>query len=133
MPREQIIEIFKQGTLPQSPQGYSRGTAIFYPGTKRALILKGIARMLWQGKAFLGEGIIRNRWFGFNIFKGRTYTEASWLDGKPALIIDYAGMSGPFEPFRDELREIGPGLILGRFYFKEDRKYICHFTLELPK
>jgi hypothetical protein len=131
MNRDQLIELFKQGTVPDSPQGYSRGTALFFPGTWRTVPLSKLTRLIWQGKDYLEPGFIRNRWFGFDIIKGRTYVEESWLDGKPALILDYAGLSRPFHPVRDEIRQINPGLQLGRLYFKgPPRRYVCHFTLE---
>jgi hypothetical protein len=131
--RDQLIELFKQGTVPVSPRGYSRGTAIFYPATWRTVPLSKLARVIWQGKDYLADGLIRNRWFGFNMIKGRSFVEESWLDGKPALILDYVGFSRPFHTLRDELREIQPGLHLGRLYFKgPPRRYVCHFTLELP-
>jgi hypothetical protein len=131
--RDQLIQLFKQGTVPVSPRGYSRGTAIFYPGTWRTLPLTKLTRLIWQGKDYLEDGFIRNRWFGFDIFKGRSFIEDSWLDGKPALILDYVGLSRPFHSVRDEVREIQPGLHLGRLYFKgPPPRYVCHFTLELP-
>jgi hypothetical protein len=133
MSRDQLIELFKQGTVPVSPRGYSRGTAIFYPGTWRTVPLSKLTRLIWQGKDYLEAGFIRNRWFGFDIFKGRSYVEESWLDGKPALILDYEGLSRPLSPLRDELRQIQPGLQLGRLYFKRPHpRYVCHFALEVP-
>lgn len=77
----------------------------------------------WRGKTFRsrgaerGEGInridlgfTRARWFPF-----ATRFDASYLDGRPALVLDYASTGNP-PPIRqivDELREVAPGLYLG--------------------
>ena len=40
----------------------------------------------------------------------------SWYDGRPALILDYSRTSRLYSPYRDEIRQVGPGLYLGRMY-----------------
>lgn len=76
----------------------------------------------WQGKSFQaendndGEGINRvtffgrRRWFTF-----RTRFGASFLDGKPAFVLDYSGPANPpmIRSIVDEVREVAPGLYLG--------------------
>jgi hypothetical protein len=43
------------------------------------------------------------------------YVGESWLDGKPSLILDYAG-SKRFGDVRDEMREVSPGVYVGLTY-----------------
>jgi hypothetical protein len=76
----------------------------------------------WQGKSFeskdndAGEGINRltffgkRRWFPFKTRFGN-----SFLDGKPAFILDYSGPVNPplIRSIVDEVREVAPGLYLG--------------------
>ena len=76
----------------------------------------------WEGKSFrsqnqeLGEGINRinllkkMRWFPF-----KTRFDASFLDGRPAFILDYSGPGNPpfIRSIVDEVREVAPRLYLG--------------------
>jgi len=75
----------------------------------------------WEGKSFQGTsedgtGINRvnflgkRRWFPF-----KTRFANSFLDGKPAFVLDYSGPGNPplIRSIVDEIREIAPGLYLG--------------------
>ena len=76
----------------------------------------------WKGKSFqsqnhdLGEGINRinllrkMRWFPFG-----TRFDASFLDGEPTFVLDYARPGNPpvIRKIVDEVREVAPGLYLG--------------------
>ena len=76
----------------------------------------------WEGKTFVslnpaeGSGINRinlvkkTRWFPF-----KTRFDASFLDGRPAFILDYSGPRNPpfIREIVDEVREVAPGLYLG--------------------
>ena len=42
--------------------------------------------------------------------------EESWLDGRPCLVMQYAPDAPVFGNVRDELRQIAPGVWLGRSY-----------------
>jgi hypothetical protein len=69
---------------------------------------------VWQGKVVDPSGTIAvNRFFGVPAVKGRLYQGQSWLDGGPALILDYADTSRLYADNRDEIRLIAPGLYLG--------------------
>jgi hypothetical protein len=46
------------------------------------------------------------------------YVGESWLDGKPSLILDYAG-SKSFGDVRDEMREVSPGFFVGLTYVRK--------------
>jgi len=77
----------------------------------------------WMGKSFksvnhdTGEGINRinlqlykTRWFPFS-----TRFDVSFLDGKPAFVLDYARPGNPpfIRQIVDEVREVAPGLYMG--------------------
>jgi hypothetical protein len=76
----------------------------------------------WHGKSFqrlsgdAGEGINRialfgkRRWFPFG-----TRFDASFLDGKPSFVLDYARPGNPplIRSIVDEVREVAPGLFMG--------------------
>ena len=57
-----------------------------------------------------------NRFFGLPIIRGRVYQGASWLDGRPSLILDYQGTSRLYDHYRDEIRQVGPDLYLGLMF-----------------
>ncbi len=75
----------------------------------------------WEGKSFKsdndhGEGINRinllgkRRWFPFG-----TRFDASFLDGQPTFVLDYASRRNPplIRQIVDEVREVAPRLYLG--------------------
>ncbi len=76
----------------------------------------------WEGKSFQsqsddrGEGINRinllrkMRWFPFG-----TRFDASFLDGQPTFVLDYARSGNPpfIRQIVDEVREVSPGLYMG--------------------
>ena len=50
----------------------------------------------WKGKVFDAEkGELRNKIspFGFLAIRARVYTDSSWLDGRPTIVIDYSKTS----------------------------------------
>ena len=38
------------------------------------------------------------------------------MDGQPATILDYSETSHLYANYRDEIRQVGPGLFLGAMY-----------------
>ena len=69
----------------------------------------------------LNYGVFINRLFGLTdpieLYPGKVYTGESWAaPGEEAVIIDYSDHSHEFSSFRDEIREIYPGVYLGKMY-----------------
>ena len=86
-------------------------------GTWRARALSRGARLLWQGKVIEpDQATAVNRFFGMRIIRGQLYQGPSWLDGAPALILDYSQTSRIYARNRDEIRQVAPGLFLGLMY-----------------
>ena len=98
----------------------------------------------WAGKAFSatnereGGGINRirlggeRRWFPF-----QTRVDASVIDGKPCVLLDYGVPENPrvIRAIRDELREVAPRLFLGPALLQTGRGtptlllyFACDFT-----
>ena len=81
----------------------------------------GSASFPWEGKSFEctsdeGTGINRVNFFGKRTwFPFKTRFDASFLDGKPAFVLDYSGPGNPplIRSIVDEVREVAPGLYLG--------------------
>ena len=75
------------------------------------------AKLAWQGKVFDPESsTATNRFFGVRAIKGNVYAGPSWLDGNPSMILDYEGTSKIYGNYRDEIRQVAPGLYLGLMY-----------------
>jgi len=88
---------------------------------------------MWQGKVFnSADSTAVNRFFGIRIIKGKVYYGESWLDGRPSLILDYSETSRLYAPYRDEIREVAPGLFLGLMYERTapQATFKMYFALE---
>jgi len=73
-----------------------------------------------------------NRFFCVRIIRGQVYEGCSWHDGAPALILDYGQTSFVYQHYRDEIRQVAPGLYLGIMYdrTKAPPKVVMYFALE---
>ena len=107
---------FSQGT-PSEPVGPVRGTVLY---ADDALFPRAKARLqgaVWKGKTFHGDGTFTNRWVGgVRAGTAGTGVEPSWLDGRPGLVLRYPPTAPVFGDVRDELREVAPGVWLGRSF-----------------
>lgn len=115
------------------PTGQADGEAIIAPGTPYSPeIASLINHVFWQGKVFNPEtGELKNRILplGWKAVIAKVYTGESWFDHKPCIVIDYSETSLIAHWVRDEIRLIGPGLYLGKVYWKQTS--IFHFSLKV--
>jgi hypothetical protein len=112
--------LYRQAEPGRLLDGYAPGEAIYCEGTPLAGLRSRATRLLWRGKHIEGAGcMLVNQWCGFRAIRARIYCGTSWLDGNPALIMDYRGTSRVWADVRDEVREVAPGLFLG-IMFRED-------------
>jgi hypothetical protein len=125
MTQEQLDDLFKASPAGDIPNGEAEGTAIIAPGT---VFSDHIARVInffaWQGKVFdAHKGLLKNRIlvFGFDAIVAKVYKGPSWLDGKECIVLDYSDTSIVAQWVRDEIRQIGPGLYLGKVYWGKER------------
>jgi hypothetical protein len=113
----ELEQLYARGCLAPIPSGKIRGQAILDPGTKLSVPKSLGSRFVWQGKIFHSDGRTAvNRFFGIRMIKADVYNAASWRDGRPALILDYSQTSLLYAPYRDEIRQIAPGLYLGLMF-----------------
>ncbi|MDB5307614.1 MAG: hypothetical protein JWO38_1816 [Gemmataceae bacterium] len=120
MTRCELETLYRQADPGTPPAGVTRGRAIFNPGSPVTVPAARVTRVLWQGKVFKDDGMMVNRVFGMRAIHARIYSGESWLDGRPALILDYCGASKLFPNVRDEVREVAPGLYVGLTYLRRD-------------
>jgi hypothetical protein len=130
--QRQLDELFSASAAGRVPDGEATGTMIIAPGTSLSpAIARLISLFAWQGKIFdAAQGVLRNRIlpFGVSAVSARAYKEASWLDGKECIVLDYSDTSLIARWIRDEIREISPGVYLGKVYW--GRRRLIDFALE---
>ena len=124
---KQLDALFANASVGDIPVGKGRGQALMATGTFAARALLTITRLLaWQGKVFDGPShTLRNLIspFGFKAITADVYVDASLLDERPCIVLDYSKTSRVAGWVRDEIREIGPGLYVG---------LVCAGTRRLP-
>ncbi len=113
----QLEALYAQSAPGAIPRGKVRGLALLRPGTKFGPAISRGARVTWQGKVFNADGTSSiNRFFGVKAVRADVSYGPSWRDGNPAIILDYNRTSKVYERYRDELREVAPGLYLGLMF-----------------
>jgi hypothetical protein len=121
----ELDKLFTNSPVGNIPNGEAEGTAIVAPGTTySANIASFISHFAWQGKVFDNDkGVLKNKIlpFGLNAILARVYKGPSWLDGKECIVLDYSDTSIVAQWIRDEIREIEPGLYLGKVYWNKSR------------
>ena len=134
MSQAELDALFTSSEAGPIPDGQGDGTAIVAPGTAfSAEIAKLVNVFAWQGKVFdAAKGVLRNRIgaFGMKAIIARVYKEASWLDGKECIVLDYSETSLVAQWIRDEIRLVAPGLYLGKVYWNKAR--LIDFALTFP-
>ena len=125
MSQAQLDDLFRANPAGDIPNGPADGTAIIAPGTRYSTIIAQVINHFgWQGKVFdAASGYLKNRItaFGVEAIIARVYKDASWLDGKECIVLDYSQTSFVAERIRDEIRLVSPGFYLGKVYWGKDR------------
>jgi hypothetical protein len=121
MSQDELDDLFRRSPLGDIPDGDALGHAIVAPGTDVAGPVLWLARWLaWQGKVFdrpRAELVNKVGPLGTPLIKAKVYIAPSWLDGKPAIILDYSKTSLVARRIRDEIREVSPGTYLGIVFY----------------
>lgn len=139
MNREQLDHIYRDAAAGTIPSGDTRGTAIV-AGSMFARSYARFARLFaWQGKVFdlfppnQQNGILINKISAFSLtfIVAKVYKGASWMDGKETIVIDYSTTSFLAKKIRDEIREVEPGVYLGKVWWGKTR--ILDFALTQVK
>jgi len=135
--RSELDEVYSQASPGVVPDGDTRGTAIAVAfGSGYSKIVAAIARLFaWQGKIFdlftsdKQSGVLINKItpFSASFIVAKVYRDASWLDGKETIVIDYSSTSFIAKKIRDEIREVEPGVYLGKVWW--GKKRILDFAL----
>lgn len=109
--------LFREGVFDGAPVGPTRGTVLYADGALLPWLKARLQGTMWKGKVFHDDGTFTNRWVGgVRAGTADTTVEPSWLDGQPTLVARYSPSALVFRNVRDELRQVGPGVWLGRSY-----------------
>lgn len=139
--REELDEIYRNASPGEIPRGDTRGTAIL-TGSLLSRTVAAFARLFaWQGKVFDlfcpdgDAGILVNKItpFSLTFIVAKVYRGDSWLDGKETIIIDYSSTSFFAKVIRDEIREIEPGVYLGKVWWGKTRILDFALTRKITK
>ncbi len=133
--REELDEIYSNAVPGEIPNGDTQGTAILAGSILAKLVALLVGVYAWQGKVFDlfcsgGQaGILVNKitTFSMTFIVAKVYLDKSWLDGKDTIVIDYSRTSFFAKAIRDEIREIEPGVYLGKVWW--GKKRILDFAL----
>ena len=140
MTREQLDEIYRNAEPGQLPSGDTRGTAIL-AGSMFSKVVAAIARLFaWQGKIFdifcpgAQAGVLVNKILplGLTFIVAKVYVDKSWLDGKDTIVIDYSKTSVVAKVIRDEIREVEPGVYIGKVWWGKTRILDFALTRHIP-
>jgi hypothetical protein len=128
----QLEQLYRQSAPASVPHGYLRGRPLYNPDKALSKARSRMTRCLWRGKHFQDGCELVNQWCGVKAIRARVYPGPSWLDGRPALILDYQHTSRVWADVRDEIREVAPGLFLGAMYLRREPcpKFKMFFALE---
>jgi hypothetical protein len=128
--QSELDELFAASPVGRIPSGTGAGIPMIANRTLLGAFLRGIAPFLWKGKVFRPETAdLMNRilpW-GKLAIRARVYVDRSWKAPGDAIILDYSTTSVFARYVRDEIREVGPGIYLGKVFI--GRKHLFDFSL----
>jgi hypothetical protein len=125
MSQAELDALYSASEAGPIPSGSAKGTAIIAPGTVFSPEIAQIVNIFaWQGKTFDAvAGRLTNRIspLGLNAIIAEVYKAPSWLDDKECIVLDYSKTSLLAHWIRDEIRQVAPGLYLGKVFWERAR------------
>jgi hypothetical protein len=113
----QLEALFRQAEVGTPLVGSARGRLLCSTDARHPRLTVWRSNAAWKGKIADAEGHFVNRWIGgIRALESHYVIGPSWLDGRPAVLMEYAPGTPLFANTHDELREVAPGLYLGPLY-----------------
>lgn len=140
-----LDKIYRQAraTDPAELGDAPRGRVLaFERGADLYLITRPLVRALatdllpWRGKVFdHGGNSGQNVVLGKKVLRFHAEIAASAIDGRPALVLDYAAHPNPWpvRALRDELRTVGSGIAIGPALASGSSRPLFWFGLEIAR
>jgi hypothetical protein len=111
---DELLALYKASDVGRPFVGDFKGGLVHVTDRHLPRIKLRLANTFWRGKEAHDDGYFVNRWIGGIKAIDSTYVIGpSWLDGRPAVLMDYAPRTPLFGNLHDELREVAPGVYLG--------------------
>jgi hypothetical protein len=131
---DELDELFARGQVITQPVGLALGRVVYKADSRLPHLRARLASVVWKGKDFCADGSFINQWLCFQAISSHVTIGPSWYDGQPCVILEYPPGTAVFGNARDEIREIAPGVLLGRFYERcPCPKLQGYFVLEIQK
>lgn len=129
MSPDQLDALFRHGSC-KPLNGVYKGRLVYLTDKHLPKVKVRLANIPWSGKKASEDGYFTNRWLRDIDWIDSTYVIGpSWIDGKPAVVMEYAPKTPLFWNMHDELREVAPGLFMGpvieRFPCPHFRGYVA--------
>jgi hypothetical protein len=113
----ELEALFRHAEIGTPFVGTARGRLLYSTDERHPHLKVWRSNAAWKGKVAEPDGHFVNRWIGgIQAIESQYVIGASWVDGKPAVIMEYAPGTRLFANTHDELREVAPGLYLGPLY-----------------
>jgi hypothetical protein len=113
----ELEALFKSIELGTPFVGCGRGRQLCSTDPCRPRLKTFCANLAWKGKIAGPDGHIVNRWIGgVRAIETCYIIGPSWVDGRPAILMEYAPGTPILANTHDELREVAPGLYVGPLY-----------------
>ncbi len=113
----QLRALFLNADVGAPLTGCGRGRLLYLTDRMLPRVKVRLANLVWRGKYVSGDGCFVNRWVaGVEAIGSHYVIGPSWVDGRPAVIMEYPPGTALFGNMHDELREVAPGLYLGPVY-----------------
>ncbi len=127
----ELEQIYRAADAGAKPQGFLRGHVVFRECDFLAGPRSKVANFLWLGKHVCGDDVV-NQWRGIRMIRAEVSEGTSWLDGRPAHILDYQHTSWSWRDVRDEAREVAPGIYVGAMHLRRcpEARLKVFFVLE---
>jgi hypothetical protein len=114
----QLNKLFSASRVGDLPNGRLDGTVLLPARPEWAAVARLIDRYMWHGKTFdAARGVLYNRFPTAHPFSATMSIGPSLYDQADCIILDYT--DAPVPDVRDELRQIAPGLYVGKAYQRQ--------------
>jgi hypothetical protein len=134
MSNTELDNLFRESSAGPIPDGDMRGTVLAFPGSFVAKPFAAVTYLLaWQGKVVDGRSrMLRNKIspFRLRLIAAALSHDASWVDRRECVLLDYSRTSLVAKMVRDEIRLVSPSLYLGVVWMW--RRRVGWFTLRSP-
>jgi hypothetical protein len=113
----ELEALYTAAEVGRPPVGTGHGRIVHLSGGACPRLRLRLSNALWKGKEVGADGCFVNRWAGGVRAIGSRYVIGpSWLDGRPAMLVEYPPGTPLLWNMHDEMREVAPGLYLGPVY-----------------